>query len=296
MEKIVLVSSMEKCNKVEEDIWLKEKLISLGYNATIEAWDDESVQWDKFSIIVIKSTWKYEKKIEKYRRWLDSIKNLRVVNNLDLIYTNILKDKQIEMFKKNKIPHINTDICKTFLIAMIKIIIYKIMYKDIVIKPSISAGGNNTYIYTSNDSFNQNSIKTINKVKEVVKGILKEAGQKILIQPYINEIVNGEISLVYIDSEFQYALERHPKIFHERIPTKCKKNISEQLIEFGKIVLNKMNYSNNLFTRVDLVIVNNKPKIMEVEVIEPYLYIKKLEKNKQEKVLDTLARQIIRRI
>ena len=296
MKKIALVSSIEKCNKVEEDIWLKEKLIDLGYYVTIEAWEDETVKWDQFSIIVIKSTWKYQENFKKYIKWLDSIKKYRVINSIDVINTNILKDKQIEIFRKNKIPHINTLIGKKVFTSIFKIVLYKIIYKNIVIKPSISSGGNNTYIYANNTLLNKNSLKTIKQVKDVVEKILKETDEKILIQPYIEEIENGEISLVYFGAEFQYALERHPKVFHERIPTKYKENIENQLIEFGKKVLDKMNYSNNLFTRVDLIIVNNMPKIMEVEAIEPYLYIKTLDKNQQNEVLENMARLIIGRM
>lgn len=296
MKKIAIVSSLYKCNEVEEDIWIKDKLIELGYKVDIIPWEDKKINWSKYDLIIIKSTWKYNKKINEFINWLDKIKKYNVINSINLINENLYKDKQISKLDKANLPHINTLVGTNIFDTTIKMLYYKIKYGKVVIKPSISAGGDNTFLYITKGKENYNNTCNFIDAIKNIRNILKIEKEKILIQEYIDEITNGEISLVFVNGEYQYALEKHPKVFHNRIPTDIKRSVNKDIIEFGKKAISKLKYDNTLFARIDLVVKDNKPIIMEIEVIEPYLYMKKLDSNKRQKVITKFVDGIIERI
>ena len=134
----------------------------------------------------------------------------------------------------------------------------------LIVKPTISAGAYLT------EKLNSKEIQ--NRFKEF---------QGFLLQPFLEEIKHGEISLIYLGEQFSHAVLKKPKKKDFRVqveyggltqyyhPSDDLKTYSQKVIEeFAK---------GSFYARLDGLYVDGKFKIMELELIEPALFLSSLE-------------------
>lgn len=291
MEKIAIVSCNKWQNKIEEDKLLQSALIQSGYNTNIISWEDPNVNYDEYMALILRSAWGYQNNYLEFKTWLNMIKQNQILllNSPELILNNIRKDKQFELLSKYEIPIIPTEF------------IYKLedLFDDIkfdekkpkVLKPIISGSGENTFLVGSNESLN------IDKIIKSFEKIIKCEDNGIMLQPYIKEVQNGEFACVYIDGVNIHNMMRYPGIFTKREKPVYLSNIPEAVKKLADKVSKMEEYSNHLYMRIDIVLHNNKPMIMEIELAEPDLLFKFIpdEKLKNES-MNQFAKKLIRRI
>lgn len=291
MKKIAIVSCNKWQNKIEEDKLLQSALIQSGYNTNIISWEDPNVNYDEYMALILRSVWGYQNNYLEFKTWLNMIKQNQILllNSPELILNNIRKDKQFELLSKYEIPIIPTKF------------IYKLedLFDDIkfdekktkVLKPIISGSGENTFLVGSNESLN------IDKIIKSFEKIIKCEDNGIMLQPYIKEVQNGEFACVYIDGVNIHNMMRYPGIFNNREKPVYLLNIPEAVKKLADKVSKIEEYSNHLYMRIDIVLHNNKPMIMEVELAEPDLLFKFIpdEKLKNES-MNQFAKKLIRRI
>lgn len=105
----------------------------------------------------------------------------------------------------------------------------------------------------------------------------KDQSSHILLQPFISEIHQGEISIVYIGRKFFCAALKRPKFGNFRTngphvgATITKYEPSIQEINLGLMVLEIFPQKLEIF-RLDYVITSQGPLIMEIEAIDPSYY------------------------
>lgn len=292
MKKVGIVSCDKYKGKIEEDKNLKEALINLGINTDIISWQsEEDLDYD---LLVIRSVWGYQNNYNEFKNWLLNLKekNIRVCNSPDIILDNIRKDRQFNILKRNNIDCIETVFLDRNGFSKEKI---KELSKDkpTVIKPSISGSGENTHIINIDLP---NSIK-IGEVEEIYGKALSNSETAIMIQPYISEINNGEYSCIFIEGKLTHTMMRFPNIFHDKKEAFLVENVPSKILELARKVESLEEYKGYLYMRVDMVMVNDKPKIMEVELAEPDLLTRKI-KDEEVKtdVITTFAKKIKNRI
>ena len=291
MKKIAIVSCNKWKNKIEEDKLLQNTLIQSGYNADIISWEDADVNYDEYIALVLRSVWGYQNNYLEFKTWLNMIKQSQILllNSPELVSNNIRKDKQFELLAKYEIPIIPTEF------------IYKLedLFNDIkfdekkpkVLKPIISGSGENTFLVDSGESL------YTDKIIKPFEKIIKCEDNGIMLQPYIREVKNGEFACIYIDGVNTHNMMRYPGIFANRKKPVYLTNIPEVVKKIADKVSKIEEYSNHLYMRIDIVLHNNKPMIMEVELAEPDLLFKFIpdEKMKNESV-NQFAKKLIRRI
>ena len=108
MKKVGIVSCDKWLNRLEEDNNLKKSLNELGIDAKIISWQQPLEE--QYDLLVLKSVWGYQQYYQEFKQWLMYIKtnNIKIVNNVDMVINNILKDIQFEILRKNSIEIINT--------------------------------------------------------------------------------------------------------------------------------------------------------------------------------------------
>lgn len=297
MKKVAIVSCDKWINKIEEDRKLKDSLITLGYDAEIISWQQPLNQ--KYDLMILRSVWGYQNDYDNFKDWLLYIDGLGIplLNSPDMIMNNIRKNIQFSILSKNSIPHIDT----TFLSS---IEIGKGSFLDglsksrFVVKPSISGSGENTFIV--DESANQNYPNTIEfkKVYEIFDPILsKNKDCYLMVQPYIEEINNGEYSCIFIDGELTHTMLRFPSVFHEKKKTYLINNVPNSIIELARRVEEIPEFKNYLYMRVDMVLINGVAKIMEVELAEPDFLTRYIEDEAvRDGIINVVAKRISRRI
>lgn len=251
-KKINIVSSNKYKNKIKEDLILQKYLLKEGYHTKIISFEDN---YQGNDLNIIRSVWGYHHNVE---RFLKFINNNKTINNKDIIINNINKKKQYQILKENDITVIDT-------IFLDNIKDYKYNGKILVIKPVISASGDNTFIISN--------VNDLDNVKELTN---------IMIQPFISSVTAGEISIIVIDKKIKYGIKRFPGVF-----TKYKKeeyisinNLDKSIIDTANNIILIKEYKEALFMRIDFIFDNNCYKVMEVELVDPNLFIETISDTK----------------
>lgn len=106
-----------------------------------------------------------------------------------------------------------------------------------------------------------------------------QMGHPAMIQPFLPAIVNeGEISLIYIDATFSHALRKRAADGDYRIQSLFggrEEDFAPSSAELSQAeaVLAACPFPTPLYARIDMVrLPSGEPAVMEVELIEPYLY------------------------
>lgn len=297
MKKIGIVSCDKWINKLEEDNNLKNELINLGIDAKIISWQQPLEE--NYDLLVLKSVWGYQNFYKEFKNWLLYVKNnnIQLVNGVDMVLNNIIKDIQFNILEEN-----NVDFVDTMFLDQSQLLNRSIFDmlddKSYVFKPTISGSGENTYLVTnSDDKFVPNTIQKEDIVKIYNKMLDGNSDCKIMIQPFISEINNGEYSCIFIDGKLTHTMLRFPNIFHEKRRPYLVDNAPDNIIQLARTVEKIKEFNNYLYMRVDMVLVNGKAKIMEVELADPDLLTKYIDDpNVKLNVIKTFAKKIERRV
>ena len=281
MKKIAIVSCNKWMGIITEDKLLRDSLIDKGYRAEIVSWEDKSIDFSKYSSVIIRSVWGYQNNYSEFKKWLLNLKknNVLVFNDPDIILDNVRKDKQFEILDNNGIPHIETRF------------IYNpndigVINGQTVIKPIISGSGENTYLVSNNDDLNGINFDYAS---------MEDNG--IMLEPFVKEVANGEISSIYIDGVNTHNMIRYPGVFAEKRRPCLISEVPSRAQDLAKRISNLKEYRGYLYMRVDMVMVNSNPLVMEVELAEPDLLFKYISDDKvRDEGIEHLSSSLIRRM
>jgi glutathione synthase/RimK-type ligase-like ATP-grasp enzyme len=233
-------------------------------------WDDKSVDWSAFDCVVIRSTWDYYSRLDEFQEWLMRVSQETAVHNFpEVVQWNIDKRYLLEL-EEEGIPVIPT----TF-ISSTSEIAFAPLDADVMVKPVISAGSNDTARFVGDPIGAQ----------KFAEGILA-SGRAVMVQPYVSAIdEHGEIGLVYFAGEISHAFHKgpifrdndlsHNGLYMEEVISPHEATLAEQALgdRVMAMLANRFD-SPPLYARVDMVeSENGAPSIMEVELIEPSLFL-----------------------
>jgi hypothetical protein len=108
-------------------------------------------------------------------------------------------------------------------------------------------------------------------------------GRPAMIQAYLSEIENdGERSLIFFDGKFSHAIRKRPQLGDFRVQEShgglfSAIDVSPEELRFGDQVISAVRTrfpkdSMPLYGRIDYVLVDGRPHLMEAELLEPDLY------------------------
>jgi glutathione synthase/RimK-type ligase-like ATP-grasp enzyme len=238
-----------------------------GLDIYKEEWSDENVHWQQYSAIVLKAPWDYVFKTNQFYRWLEKIKSLNVPlhNPPDIVRWNSDKHylQEIHDAELKVIP-------TSFLEQGTKFEAGKYLHHfnahTIIVKPCISGASKNTFKLTSENVADQ---KLINDLLQ------REA---MMVQPFMPQVNNeGEWSLVFFNGRFSHALLKTPAAGDFRSQPKFG-GIVAPMVPAPKILEAAGRYVSGfakgcLFARVDGLIIDDEFYLMELELIDPFLFL-----------------------
>ncbi len=260
MKKIAFTTYTNYPDLTPSDSLLAEAIRSF-VDCVPAAWDDPTIGWENFDAVVIRSTWNYHLKPEAFLSWLDKLDrlNVSVFNDTATVRWNMDKNYLFKM-KTLIVPSFhaqqqNINDCLDFLSSHNS--------QKAVLKPFISASANRTVLL---DSVSRESLSEY----------LEDT--PLLLQPYFPEVATeGEWSLMFFNGEFSHAVLKQPaggdfRVQNDFGGTATIKPAPPQAIANAKQLLNELE-SLPLYARVDGIIRNNRFYLMELELIEPELFI-----------------------
>ncbi len=265
MKRIAFITSSEDPQLTSDDRLTIPAFEKMGISVAPLVWDQPHEF--NFDAYVFRSCWNYHRKYNEFSMWLRSLENLKapIMNSLASAHWNIDKIYLLELSKKGA-PVPRTTILSASNTNEEILESIKSFNSDIVIKPTVSLNGH--------DTFHMTPAQIPDSIMHV-QNLLKATS--VIIQDYIPEVKTvGEISLMFIEGKFSHAIRKLAapgefRIHSEYGGTRESFEPSLDIIEAaGQIVA--MYPEDLLSVRVDFIETASGPQLVELEILDPMLF------------------------
>jgi glutathione synthase/RimK-type ligase-like ATP-grasp enzyme len=269
-KKIAFVTSEADPNLIADDRLAFAPLEKLGIDVEPLIWDRPGQKLEGFDAFVFRSCWNYHKKHAQFSDWL---------NKLGALDTQILNSIEINQWNLSKKYLLDLELCgiaipeTTFLPAKsfnpndLDEYLQLINSEKVVVKPAVSLNGDDTFLVDKSDFASMT--KKANEINH---------SRDLLLQQFIPEVqTGGEISLIYFNGQFCHAIRKTAKsgefrIHEEHGGTRESYIPDADDLRFANNVVDQIT-ENLLFCRVDLIKSDNKIYLIELEILDPMLFL-----------------------
>ncbi|WP_438020223.1 hypothetical protein WMF18_14635 [Sorangium sp. So ce315] len=253
---------------LDESQVLRREFALLDAEMTAVRWRDPEVDWARFDAVIPKACWDYVERSTEFLAWLDRVRDLgaRLVNPVELLRWNSDKRYLLDLRRGGAsvapLVYVERGAHRD-----LRAELSSLGWGEVVLKPAISAGAYRTLRASSPDA---------EGVRDHAETILRDSG--LLIQPFFPEIPrDGEWSLLFFGGAFSHALVKVPVRGDFRTQnmfgaTVTAKDPPPALLEQAAAVLDLLP-GKAAYARVDGFVREGRLQIIEVELIEPYLYL-----------------------
>ena len=222
-------------------------------------WDSQDADWGAFDVVVIGTTWDYWDRNEQFLQTLETIESkTRLYNSASMARWNSNKKylRELESCGAKLIP---TRWIETPTAENVESAFEELKCDDLIVKLQVGAGADGQHRLKRGES-------------------IPKLDRPMMAQPFLPSIQSeGEMSLVYIDAQFSHALIKRPVDGDYRIQSsyggteEAIRPSAEDLLMADKVLraLDEV----PLYARVDMLRgESGELYLMELELIEPYLY------------------------
>ena len=234
-DEVIALATSEKCPALSpDDAELVGELKKLTRDARPVVWSDPAVDWSAFELVVIRSCWDYHLRVEEFSAWID-----------------LLLQEHVPMLNPRDVVRWNMH--KSYLLdlaAMGVRIPRTRIERDVIVKPAVSASAHQTHLLRGD----------------------------VIVQEFVHEIVDdGEWSLVFFDRKFSHAAKKTPKsgdfrVQEEHGGSSTPMIASPAMIAEAERIIACVE-GELLYARVDVVDRPAGVTLMELELIEPWLFL-----------------------
>ncbi len=259
----------------EDDKPLAAGLSASGHRVEAAAWDDLTVDWTRYDTVIIRSTWNYHLHPQAFLAWLLRLEShqLRIINPVDILKWNMNKEYLADL-RQMDIPLPETLFLKAGDTPDLDTIFQQTGWQQAVIKPCISATAYNTWVTQPG---------TTDKDTKKLDRLLTTG--RYLIQEFMEEVeTEGEYSLIFFGRQYSHAVKKKAKKGDFRVqeqyggqslPTRPGPSIIRQAAAILDKAVPPDTSPHLLYARVDGVMRKDIFTLMELELVEPSLFINK---------------------
>ena len=268
IKKIAFVTYQKVPHLTTDDALAISPLKELDTEVTPAIWNDPNVNWKQFDAVIVRSCWDYHHQPRQFRQWLDRLKAQQIAlwNPAEIIRWNMHKKYLQDLAAKGvMIPptlwieaESSTDLFS---------LLHENQFEQAVIKPMISATAYQTY---------RTSPATARDDQPRLDEILRRSGA--MIQKFVDEITTtGEWSLIFFAGKFSHAVLKRPQDGDFRVQsdfggTSHLHTPPAELITQAEEIL-RLIEAPLLYARVDGVNSDGRFVLIELELIEPQLFL-----------------------
>lgn len=269
MPRVALATCLALPGLDEEDAPLVPALQALGIDGVPLVWNEPSVDWGAFDLVVVRDTWDYPNKVAAFLEWIDRVAvRTPLLNPPAMLRWNIDKRYLRELAAK-AVPIVPTRWVERGEAVDLAGLLGTEGWGEAVLKPVVSAGARRTRMVTPAS------------VPEGARFLAEQLTQRaMMIQPYLREVSSvGELSLLYFNDQFSHAVRKIPAAGDFRVQTEHGGRVlavtpSEAEAAAGRQVLEALG-EEALYARVDLLQgADGVIRLLELEVIEPSMFLR----------------------
>jgi glutathione synthase/RimK-type ligase-like ATP-grasp enzyme len=281
--KVALVTCDDERYLEPEIYVVAAALEAKGVATEVVAWDADR-DWAAYELVVVRSPWDYFDRVTQFLEWAARVERATaLVNPADVLRWNAHKGYLVELAAKGiptvptvLIPGPSTDVADQ---------VREVEWEEIVVKPAVDGAARHAWRGRRDDP-------ALSRVTER----LTDHGD-VIVQPFLPAIVDGERSLLFFGGQFSHAVRKVPQEGDYRSQRHLGGTESDHQPDSAElqVALAAMAAAPGRLTyaRVDLVDWQDAPAVIELEVIEPDLFLREVPERVDrfvEVVLDELAK------
>jgi glutathione synthase/RimK-type ligase-like ATP-grasp enzyme len=210
---IALVTARDALT-LDQDLPLLARAVDeAGASASMPVWDDPTVDWSRFDLAVLRSTWDYCERIDEFLDWSRRCAaQTRFLNAPDLVRWNVDKHYLVDL-SRNGVPVVPSryvepeddplQAVSAFLDGSPPALHAGRIdrFDQFVVKPAIGAGSRDAARYRRGER--EQALAHVAR--------LNAAGRSVLLQPYLERIDDGgETAMMFLGGQWSHAIRKGP--------------------------------------------------------------------------------------
>jgi len=278
--RLALVTAIAATGADEDMNLLLDACLRAGIDARVLAWDDATVSWNRFDLVLLRSPWDYTDRLPEFLAWCERVdRATRLVNPLPMLRWNTDKHYLTDLAALGVavVPTTFVEPDTDPLPALDAFLARDNDMREFVVKPAISAGSRDTQRYTSAQQFAAGN--------HIAR--LQDQGRSVMLQPYLASVDEaGETALIYFDGKFSHAIRKAALLRPDAAATDAlfaaeaisPRAASDAELALAGIVMGAMTQRLQLavpplYARIDLIGgMDGEPRLLELELTEPSLF------------------------
>ena len=228
-------------------------------------WDDETVDWGDFDLVVVRSTWDYVPRRPEFLRWARRVEDTTLLANPARCLAKNTDKTYLRVFAQKGVPTIPTvwfepgdssaDCADTLV---------DLGWQRLVVKPNVDGAGRNAVLVESPQQAAAQASEWATQ------------GLTAMVQPYLSVVErSAELSVVVLGGEISHAVSRKAPLTNSGdssavealdVPAEVRELVP-QIMRAGR------DGEDLLYARIDLVPHGQDWLLMELEATEPRLFL-----------------------
>jgi glutathione synthase/RimK-type ligase-like ATP-grasp enzyme len=252
----------------DDDRLLVPALAALGVTAVPAVWDSTGACWDEFQGVLIRSSWDYHLRAPEFLAWIERLERAGVAvwNPGDLLRWNHHK-RYLRDLAAHGVVTVPTRWLAQGEAADLRAVLADAGWREAVVKPAVSASAFGTW---------RTSTKTATADRARLDELLGEGD--VMVQPLLSEVGDvGEWSMLFLGGQFSHAVLKRPAPGDYRVQwefggSAVSAGPADELVADAERVIAAVP-GEPLYARVDGVERDGRLVLMELELIEPHLFL-----------------------
>ena len=252
----------------EDDLLLVPPLRELGVTAVPAVWDSPDVCWEEFQGVVVRSCWDYHHRLEEFLAWVARLERAGIPlwNPPAVLRWNSHKGYLRDLAARG-VPVVPTRWLGRGEPVDLPMLLEDAGWRDAVMKPAVSASASGTW-RTSTEAAAGDQARL---------GELLRAGD-VMVQPFVSEVRDrGEWSILFLGGELSHAVLKRPAEGDYRVQWEFGGRAvtaapPPTLVADAEAVMAAVP-GDPVYARVDGVERDGRLVLMELELIEPHLFL-----------------------
>ena len=254
----------------EDDVLVLPELERLGITPIPAVWDDASIDWNDFDLVVLRSTWDYAERRDEFLQWARTVP--RLLNAFSIVqwssdkhYLHDLQNAGIATVPTSFVEPGDDQWSEPGT-------------AEFVVKPAISAGSRNTVRYRAGDE----------RADLHVRELLAD-GRSVMVQPYLERVdTSAETAVLFMGGQYSHSIRKGPllplgELGEMREGLFIQEQIDPREPRADQLAVAQATYdlarthtgSDPLYARIDLLDDDRgEPVVLEVEMVEPSLFLR----------------------
>jgi glutathione synthase/RimK-type ligase-like ATP-grasp enzyme len=272
LRRVALVTYDARPEVTDDDRLLAEALSARGVSVDAVPWSDPWARWNAFDAVVVRSCWDYFHRAGEFHAWLDRLEadGARVHNDVGILRWNADKT-YLRDLEARDIPVIPTRWLDVASPATLGELRRDTGWGEVVVKPTVSGGAHRTW----------RSAPDAEAVHDEQLAEMVGAGA-VMVQPLVREIEReGEWSLVFFGGAYSHSVLKRPGSGDFRVQREHGGSLepaapAAAIITAAERAIGAIPFGSDapLYARVDGCIVDGRLLLMELEVLEPELFLR----------------------